>query len=99
MLIASTNKEEHKQHLHLVFQLFKEYGVIINPSKCELGVTELTFLGHTLTSQGILPLQEKVTAIQDFPQPSTKRKLKEFLGLVNFLPPAHPTLCPHPQAN
>ena len=47
VLIASTNKEEHKQHLHLVFQRFKEYGVIINPSKCELGVTELTFLGHT----------------------------------------------------
>ena len=84
VLIASTNKEEHKQHLHLVFQRFKEYGVIINPSKCELGVTELTFLGHTLTSQGVLPLQEKVTAIQDFPQPSTKCKLREFLGLVNF---------------
>ena len=84
VLIASTNKEEHKQHLHLVFQRFKEYGVIINPSKCELGVTELTFLGHTLTSQGILPLQEKVTAIQDFPQPSTKCKLREFVGLVNF---------------
>ena len=84
VLIASTNKKEYKQHLHLVFQRFKEYGVIINPSKCELGVTELTFLGHTLTSQGILPLQEKVIAIQDFPQPSTKRKLREFLGLVNF---------------
>ena len=45
---------------------------------------EQTFLGHTLTTQDVLSLQEKVTAIQDFPQPSTKHKVTEFLGLVNF---------------
>ena len=84
VLIASSDVHKHKQHLQLVFQRFKEYGVVINPSKCELGVTELTFLGHTLNSQGVRPVQEKVTAIQEFPLPSTKRKLKEFLGLVNF---------------
>ena len=44
----------------------------------------VTFLGHTLNSRGTQPLREKVTAIQDFPQPNTKRKLREFLGLVNF---------------
>ena len=84
VLIASSTAHEHRQHLQQVFQRFREYGVIINPSKCELGVTELTFLGHHLNSQGTLPLQEKVTAIQDFPRPSTKSKLQEFLGLVNF---------------
>ena len=47
-------------------------------------MTELTFLEHHLNSQGTLPLQEKITAIQDFSRPRTKRKLQEFLGLVNF---------------
>ena len=84
VLIASSTAAEHKQHLRLVFQRFREYGVIVNPSKCEFGVAELTFLGHTLNSQGTRPLREKVAAIQDFPQPNTKRKLREFLGLVNF---------------
>ena len=84
VLIASSTAAEHKQHLRLVFQRFREYGVIVNPSKCEFGVTELKFLGHTLNSRGTQPLREKVTAIQDFPQPNTKRKLREFLGLVNF---------------
>ena len=84
VLIASSTAHEHRQHLQQVFQRFREYRAIINPSKCELGVTELTFLGHHLNSQGTLPLQEKVIAIQDFPGPSTKSKLQEFLGLVNF---------------
>ena len=32
----------------------------------------------------IPPLEKKVSAIRDFPQPSSLRKLREFLGLVNF---------------
>ena len=84
ILIASSNVAKYKQQLQLVFQRFKKYKVIVNPSKCELGVMELTFLGHTLNSQSVCPVQEKVTAVQEFSLPSTKRKLKEFLGLVNF---------------
>ena len=84
VLIASPTPQEHKQHLKLVFDRFRQFGVIVNPTKCELGVSELTFLGHYLNSQGVRPLQDKVKVIQDFPQPTTQRKLREFLGLVNF---------------
>ena len=41
VLIASTSEEEHKHHLRLVFECFKEYGVLIHPSKCEFGVSSL----------------------------------------------------------
>ena len=84
VLIASSNPQEHKQHLKQVFDRFKQFGVIVNPTKCQFGVSELTFLGHSLNSQGIRPLQDKVKVIQEFPQPPTRRKLREFLGLVNF---------------
>ena len=46
VLIASTNPEEHESHLQQVFERFREYGIIVNPSKCELGVPSLTFLEH-----------------------------------------------------
>ena len=84
VLIASSTTEEHKQHLKLVFDRLRQFGVIVNPTKCELGVSELSFLGHRLNYQGIYPLQDKVKVIQEFPQPPTKRKLREFLGLINF---------------
>ena len=51
VLIASSTPEEHKQHLKLVLDHYRQFGVIINPIKCELGVSELTFLGHYLNSQ------------------------------------------------
>ena len=84
VLIASSTPEEHAQHLRAVLQRFKEFGVIINPLKCEFGVKTLQFLGHQVDSNGIQPLDDKVHAIQTFPRPETRKKLREFLGMVNF---------------
>ena len=84
VLIASSSEEEHWQHLIQVFDRFKEYGVIINPDKCQLGVHSLQFLGHIVDKDGIRPLECKVSAVRDFPVPKSHRKLREFLGLVNY---------------
>ena len=84
VLIASRTPQEHKVHLRLVLQRFVQYGILINPMKCLLGVNELQFLGHQVNKDGIAPLTSQVKVIQDFPQPPTLRKLREFLGLVNF---------------
>ena len=84
LLIASTTPEEHLQHLKLVFQHLSDHGVVINPHKCVFGVSNLTFLGHHINQQGITPLQEKVQAVREFPQPTSQRKLREFMGMVNF---------------
>ena len=84
VLVASSSYDEHVQHLQMVLERFEKYGVVINPSKCEFGVTKLQFLGHQVDKEGIKPLEEKVTAIQNFPHPNTRKQLREFLGLVNF---------------
>ena len=67
VLIASKDAEEHKLHLKQIFQCFTEYEILLNPSKCEFGMHKLTFLGHHLNSSGVRPLEEKVSAIRDFP--------------------------------
>ncbi|PIK50429.1 hypothetical protein BSL78_12668 [Apostichopus japonicus] len=71
VLVASDTAEEHIKDLSALFQRFNDFGVLINPAKCQLGVSSLDFLGHHITSQGIRPLAEKVEAIRQFPQPST----------------------------
>ena len=84
VLIASSSEEEHHQHLKQVFDRFKDYGVVINPSKCQLGVPSLQFLGHIVNKDGISPLESRVSAVRDFPLPKSQRKLREFLGLINY---------------
>ena len=84
VLIASSSPEEHLECLDKVFQRFEEYGVVINPIKCEFGKDEIDFLGHRISAAGISPLPEKTEAINNFPVPDTMRKLRQFLGMVNF---------------
>nr|VZI41019.1 unnamed protein product [Spirometra erinaceieuropaei] len=84
LLVASRNAEEHKEHLALVFDRLDQFGVVINPSKCVLGVPSLDFLGHHIDAQGLRPLSSKVEAIRDFPPPTSKRQPQRFLGMVNF---------------
>nr|VZI50651.1 unnamed protein product [Spirometra erinaceieuropaei] len=84
LLVASRNAEEHKEHLALVFDRLDQFGVVINPSKCVLGVPSLDFLGHHVDAQGLHPLSSKVEAIRDFPPPTSKRQLQRFLSMVNF---------------
>ena len=84
VLIASSNPEQHLQVLRTVFDRLTMHGIVINPNKCLLGVTELSFLGHHIDRQGITPLPEKVEAVRDFPQPQSQRQLRQFIGLVNF---------------
>ncbi len=84
LLIASSSPEEHLQHLRLVLQRLADHGILINVPKSLFGVPALDFLGHHVDATGIYPLEDKVQAIRDFPQPASIRKLREFMGLVNF---------------
>jgi hypothetical protein len=49
-----------------------------------LGKSKVEFLGYEVNTEGILPLKEKITAIQNFPRPETVEELRRFLGIINF---------------
>ncbi|XP_049522520.1 MAM and LDL-receptor class A domain-containing protein 2 [Dermacentor silvarum] len=76
--------EHHIHHLVQLFHRLAEYGLIINRAKCKFGTPELDFIGYRADKDGIRPLPLKVQAIQEFPQPSSIRKLHYNPGLVKF---------------
>ncbi|GFX13786.1 retrovirus-related Pol polyprotein from transposon 17.6 [Trichonephila clavipes] len=84
ILCYSENAEEHRSHLRTIFQRLSSYGLKLNISKCVFGVTELIFLSHLITPDGIKPLPDKVQAVLDYKQPETVGSLRKFLGLLNF---------------
>ena len=78
LLIASPDAEEHKKHLHLVFEHPQSHGVLINSAKCELGVHQLQFQVHQIDSQGIHPLPDKVRVHHGI---STSQKCMQVTGI------------------
>ena len=84
LLITSSNWEEHCHRVEYVLSKLAENDITLKLEKSQLIAKEVQFLGFNLTEQGISPSQEKVTAIQKFPQPKNKRQLQSFLGLCNY---------------
>jgi cleavage and polyadenylation specificity factor subunit 1 len=84
MDVASRNAEEHAVHLRQLFTRLREHGLVINVEKCVFGAPSIQFLGHHLSAEGVEPLPENVSAVTDFPRPSTVKELQMFLGMVNF---------------
>ncbi|CAK1591848.1 unnamed protein product [Parnassius mnemosyne] len=83
-LVFSKDETEHEAHLHQLFTRMKEYGVLVNTSKCVFGANEVTFLGYQISASGTKPLESKVEAIKNFPVPKTVRQLRRFLRMLNF---------------
>lgn len=82
--IFSDTWEFHVEHLRAVFQSLREAKLVAKPSKCFVGYGELEFLGHIAGSGNIKPVQDKVSAIRQFPVPVTKKQIRSFLGLIGF---------------
>ena len=97
VLVASSDEKQHLSHLDLLFQRLSEFGVNVNRSKCVFGVNTLDFLGHTISSAGISPTEEKVRAIREYPVPVSRKQLKRFIGMVNYYHRFIPMLSEHLQ--
>lgn len=48
-------------------------------------VNELSFLGHTITAEGISPSKIKIDSIISFRRPKNETELRSFLGLANYM--------------
>ncbi|GBP23651.1 Retrovirus-related Pol polyprotein from transposon 17.6 [Eumeta japonica] len=84
IIIYSENKKQHLERLKKVFDALQRANLKINKNKCKFLKTEVKFLGHKLTPQGIRPTQDKIEAITKFPLPRTVKETKSFLGLIGY---------------
>ena len=53
ILIYSRSAEEHEQHLRVVLDRLREHQLYAKFGKCEFWLTEVSFLGHVLSEQGV----------------------------------------------
>ena len=84
VLVHSPTHSSHVTHLTDAFTRIRKAGLKLNPDKCQIGRTQLQYLGITLSGQGIQPGLEKMSEITNLQPPRTQKQLKAFLGLANF---------------
>ena len=84
ILIATETQERHIECVRRVFARLQEVSLAAKPSKCFLGFKDLDYLGYRVGQGVIKPDEEKMEKIRHAPQPTTKKQIRSFLGLVGF---------------
>src|SRR6185295_13043141 len=84
IIIFLKTSEDYKIHLEKIFQLLSNAGLKLNPDKCDFYQKQILFLGHMILKEGIQPNSTLVEKIKNCPRPTTKTKVRSFLGLASY---------------
>ncbi|CAK1590640.1 unnamed protein product [Parnassius mnemosyne] len=62
-LVFSGSATEHEHHLNILFGRMKQYGVLVNTSKCVFGSSQVQFLGYHISAAEAAKIQAPLNAL------------------------------------
>ena len=92
LLVWGDTIEEHDQRLIKVLERAREYNLKLNRNKCKIRTTEIKYIGHVLSTDGLKADDEKLRAVVQLPPPQDKQELMRFMGMIQYLAKFIPNL-------
>jgi hypothetical protein len=83
--VYAKNCTEHLQHLALVFERLRTYGLTCALEKCTFGRSRLEYLGHIITATHNEAKPEHVHAVLEVQVPRSTKDLRAFFGVCRWL--------------
>lgn len=84
LIVFGNNMHQHNKNLIKVLERLRKVNLKLNPNKCEFFKREILYLGHIISSEGILPDPKKTLAIEKYPIPKTADETKRFVAFANY---------------
>ena len=84
IIIYSSTREEHLEHIKTVFGKLRHAKLSMKLSKCHFFAREIQYLGHILGIEGIKPVPTKTEAIRAMHPPVNPKQVHAFLRLVGY---------------
>ena len=85
VFMQSQTKDEMVTILEQYQKILQKENLKAAPDKSHFFLTRVKFLGHNIERNTITPLKSRIDAIQKLQPPTNKKKIPEFLGMLNFL--------------
>src|SRR5271170_7781618 len=84
LLIHSERLEQNQECTRHILQKFRENNLFLKPKKCTFDAPKVDYLGLVINKGMVVMDPVKVQGITEWPEPSTKKELQQFLGFLNF---------------
>ena len=83
--IWGKDDDKHDKRLIQCLEKARKIGLTLNLAKCQFRSDELTYLGHTISKDGINADDNKIRAITEMPMPEDKKAVQRLLGMINYV--------------
>jgi hypothetical protein len=83
-LVFSKTFDDHLIRLGEVLDRIRTAQLKLKPEKCHLLQSEVVYLGHILSAEGITPNRENVEKILHWRTPTNVKQVQSFLGMANY---------------
>ena len=84
ILVFSKTFNDHIDQLDRLFSRIEQTGLKLKTSKCQLLRREVTYIGHTVSAQGVGCESEKTEFVRNWPRPKTVKQLQSFIGFASY---------------
>ena len=84
-LIWGKDDDEHDKRLIQCLEKGKKIGLTLNSTKCQFRCDELTYLGHTISKDGINADAKNIREITEMPMLADKKVAQRLLGMINYV--------------
>lgn len=84
VIVTGCSIKHHLANLKKVFQRMRDFNLKLNPSKCNFFKSEVTFLGHHISANGIQQDPSKCSIIFNYPVPKNADETRRFVALCNY---------------
>jgi len=78
-------EEDHDKNLRAFLNRARDRNLRLNAEKMKLKLTEVPYIGHVLTRDGLSVDPKKVEAIEKMPEPEDAKAVQRLVGTVNYL--------------
>lgn len=84
IIVFSTTFEDHLHHLEAVYSRLKEHNLKLKASKCEFLKSEVKYLAHVVSEEGLKTDPDKEEAMKSWPIPKDVKDVRAFLGFIGY---------------
>ena len=84
IIVFGKSFDEALKNLALVFELLRQAGLRLKPSKCSLFQSSVKFLGHIVSSEGVSCDPDKISCVRDWETPRCLTEVRSFVGFASY---------------
>lgn len=84
IIVFGKSEQDHLNNIAETMNQCRERNLKLNPEKCKFFRTEVLFLGHLCTANGIKPDPSKYSTIEKYPTPTDSDAVSRFVAMANY---------------